>query len=302
MCMRSRTSTALLFLIATIAGGLPAGAQHATEIIDYSYSGHPDYVLGAPNNCETAVDFASVGAEAGYVTVGFGDTIYDGVGDDVLLVLTGFQAGQHFVEDFEFLASQDDTTFVSLGYRNPNEFNYAPNDVVTFGFDLMDGGLNSASSIKVLNRQIVIGTNSEGPDICGFEAPSLARDLYTCLGFEAPMDSGPVTVKRSRALPLKAVLLDSGVELTALDLPAPPVLQVNFAGLNSTTAVDVTDEAVPVGQGTEGNQFVYNEGLWRYNLRTDNYTSPGTYTVILTSGDSEEYGIDGCTAKFVILP
>ena len=116
------------------------------------------------------------------------------------------------------------------------------------------------------------------------------------------MDSGPVTVKRSRALPLKAVLIDSGIELTALDLPAPPVLQVTFAGVESTTAVDVSDEAIPVGQGTDGNQFVYSDDRWRYNLRTDNYTSPGTYTVTLTSGDPAAYGIDGCMAEFVVLP
>ncbi len=52
---------------------------------------------------------------------------------------------------------------------------------------------------------------------------------YACLGFGPPMDNGPVTVRSSRALPLKATLVAStGIPVDGEDIVAPPVLQVLF--------------------------------------------------------------------------
>ena len=124
--------------------------------------------------------------------------------------------------------------------------------------------------------------------------------VYSCVGFEPPLNAGPVKVKRKRALPLKAQLLDSdGIQLTVVDIAMPPVLQVIYSPAGSGDTYDVTDDALAVGLGTEGNQFEYNVDKWQYNLKTENYTAPGTYTMNMTSGDG--YVIEPtCAASFVV--
>lgn len=123
-----------------------------------------------------------------------------------------------------------------------------------------------------------------------------------CVGFEPPMADYPVTVRGPRALPLRAVLLGAdGVEVTDAELSAAPVVQVWFDA-GDGNAVDVTGEALPVGLGDDGNQFVYTgSGRWQFNLKTSAYSSPGTYTVFLESGDSSEYGVEPtCVTEFVV--
>lgn len=42
-----------------------------------------------------------------------------------------------------------------------------------------------------------------------------------------------------------------------------------------------------------------SDGAWQYNLKTSNYTAPGTYTITIVSGDETEYRIDpSCEAAF----
>lgn len=125
------------------------------------------------------------------------------------------------------------------------------------------------------------------------------RPVLSCVGFEPPMDQLAVTVNKNRALPLKAQLIDShGTPITAADLPAPPVLQVSYDP-GTGVAEDVSDEALPAGQATQGNQFVFTEDKWQFNLLTKNYTAPGTYTLTIVQGDN--YLIDpACVARFVI--
>ena len=114
------------------------------------------------------------------------------------------------------------------------------------------------------------------------------------------MDAGPVKVKKNRVLPLKAQLFDDvGNLITDLDIVAAPVIQVLFdSGVGE--AIDVTEDALPAGQGTEGNQFEFGVDKWQFNLKTKNYTAVGTYTITIVSGDSTEYTIETCTAQFVI--
>jgi hypothetical protein len=123
-----------------------------------------------------------------------------------------------------------------------------------------------------------------------------------CVGFEPPMANYPVTAKKNRVLPLKAELFDSGGFIVlGDDLTAPPVLQV-WQGYGTATDDDVSDDALPAGQGTEGNQFVFTDDLkWQFNLKTSNYTGPGTYTVMIESGNRSEYVIEpSCITEFVI--
>lgn len=124
----------------------------------------------------------------------------------------------------------------------------------------------------------------------------------TCSGFEPPMDKGAVKVKKNRVLPLKAELLDGDSNpVTDTDITAPPVIQVMFDPGTGGAVTDVSDDALSAGQGTDGNQFEFSDGKWQFNLKTKNYTSPGTYTVTMVSGDKCEYVIDPmCTASFAI--
>jgi len=113
---------------------------------------------------------------------------------------------------------------------------------------------------------------------------------------------GPVTVRRNRALPFKAQLFDGeGYLLTDFEIVAPPVVQVIYQ-YGTPDADDVTDDALPAGQSTGGNQFFFEvDQRWHYNLRTNDFSASGTYTVFIDSGDPSEYLIDPtCVGEFVI--
>jgi hypothetical protein len=117
------------------------------------------------------------------------------------------------------------------------------------------------------------------------------------------MASGPVTVKKNKVLPLKAQLLDADNNIvTDFDIAALPVLQVLYDSGIGEDPINVTDDALPAGQGTEGNQFVFTDDLkWQFNLKTKNYSAAGTYNIFMVSGDASEYMIDPmCEATFVI--
>ncbi len=127
--------------------------------------------------------------------------------------------------------------------------------------------------------------------------------VYTCDGFFPPLANSPVKVKKNRTLPHKAELLhENGAIATDTDLPALPVIQVLYSSSINVDAIDVTDEALAAGHGTDGNEFVFTEDmLWQFNLKTKNYTAPGTYTVTMESGDDSEYVIEPtCTVQFII--
>ncbi len=125
---------------------------------------------------------------------------------------------------------------------------------------------------------------------------------YTCTGFESPMDRGTVTVRGNRAIPFKAKLYDGmGMELGIGALSASPVIQVMYQP-GDGDPVDVSGEALPAGQGSEGNQFVYaDDGFWQFNLKTKNYDAAGIYTVTMVSGDAQEYQVAPmCAGTFQI--
>jgi hypothetical protein len=124
---------------------------------------------------------------------------------------------------------------------------------------------------------------------------------YACVGFNPPMDHSPVKVKKKRALPLKMQLLDSdGFLVTDESIEAAPVIQVSYTPQSGGDPTDVSDEALPAGLGTLGNQFVFTEDQkWQYNLKTNNLTAPGTYLISIVPGNS--YVINpNCGASFVI--
>ena len=177
--------------------------------------------------------------------------------------------------------------------------------VVALG-DMLDGKLISQFAIDsraLSGNELVFHVRFDG----GGQAIYLATISFVlgleCAGFEAPLDDGPVTVKKNKVLPLKAELLDSdGFPVTDEDLDAQPVIQVLYdSGVGGEEPVDVTEDALPAGQGTEGNEFVFSGSKWQFNLKTKNYSAPGTYLISIVSGDEDEYVIaPTCTAEFVI--
>lgn len=126
---------------------------------------------------------------------------------------------------------------------------------------------------------------------------------FECAGFDAPMAIYPVKSRKNRVFPLKMELFDGeGYPLTDSDLIAPPVVQVMYLAASGGNAVDVTDDVLSSGHGTDGNQFVFtDEDKWQFNLKSRNYTAPGEYVVTAISGNETEYNIDpACVTSFEI--
>ena len=90
--------------------------------------------------------------------------------------------------------------------------------------------------------------------------------------------------------------------MTDVDIITLPVLQVLYNSETGGDLIDVTDDALSAGEGTEGNQFVFtDEGKWQFNLKTKTYTAAGTYNITISTGDDSEYVIDPtCQASFII--
>jgi hypothetical protein len=145
-------------------------------------------------------------------------------------------------------------------------------------------------------------TNEAGDDPTGGDTTCTA--VLMCEGFAPPMDGDlPVRAKKNRVFPLKLQLFDyNGFVLTDVDLSAPPVVEVLFFGEDTSDHVDVSEQALSSGKGSEGNEFQLNdEDYWQFNLKSRNYSAGGRYLVTALSGDVDEYIIEpSCVASFVI--
>lgn len=110
-----------------------------------------------------------------------------------------------------------------------------------------------------------------------------------------------VTLRGRRALALRAELADAaGVFLSDLDIASPPVFQIAFDSGPGEVPVDVTEDALPVGQSSGGNMFFFDVEKWRYIFGTGDFDAPGTCTITMVSGDASECVIDSCVATFVV--
>jgi len=125
---------------------------------------------------------------------------------------------------------------------------------------------------------------------------------YSCIGFESPLDMSPIKFKKNKVLPLKAQLNNNGSYITDTDITALPVVQVHYDSAVGGDPIDVSNELLPAGFGTDSNQFVFtDEGKWQLNLKTKNYTAPGTYSVSMETGNSSEYTITPpCSVDFIV--
>lgn len=131
----------------------------------------------------------------------------------------------------------------------------------------------------------------------------ITRPTYSCSGFRSPMDDHPVTIRKfNRALPLKASLAAAdGSAVVGASVVARPVVSVTYTAVGGIEAVDVTSETAYVGLGEAGAAFVFEDGEWRYNLKGQQISAPGTYMVTMTSPDQNEYVIDpACVTSIVV--
>ncbi len=161
--------------------------------------------------------------------------------------------------------------------------------------DAFFGG--AVDEVRIYNRAL------SDLEIQRLAEPGCPGPTLICFGFEPPLDHGPLIVKRDRALPLKAQLLDAeGFPVTDVDIGLPPVVQILFSSETSAKGMDISRSVLPGLFGTSGNQFRFRRGLWRFNLRMWNFTAPGTYTITMASGDESEYVVDSCVAQFVVEP
>lgn len=128
-----------------------------------------------------------------------------------------------------------------------------------------------------------------------------------CHGFMPPFDKA-LSLKRNvkRAIPVDIELTDGDAFIiTDLDIDAPPVVNVLFAGELSTEVPPDANDLLPLGSANDDNQFRFDpeSGKWIYNLGTKQFGAAGSYTVTVASGDTAEYTIDvaggACSQTFV---
>lgn len=165
------------------------------------------------------------------------------------------------------------------------------------GISIFDSTGHFLKSIK--------STSFVGPVTIEFgpsQNPCTVPKPLTCTGFAPPMGKYRVRVKKNRVLPLKVQLFDSeGFAITPSDISEPPIIQILYKSTETALAEDVSSDAIPPGGATTGNQFLYVDGQWQFNLQTKCYSAPGTYEICIVSGDKSEYQITSpCKSSFVI--
>lgn len=116
-------------------------------------------------------------------------------------------------------------------------------------------------------------------------ACNAAPVVYTCAGFEAPMDKVISVKKANRVLPLKMVCADANGNVLGAGSIAAPIVQVTKSPAGPAT--DPVGELLSAGQGTDGNQFVFDGSRWAFNLQTKNFTGSGTYTITAVAGGGD---------------
>lgn len=142
--------------------------------------------------------------------------------------------------------------------------------------------------------------NYDGVQV-NFDKVTLDESLVvTCQGFLHPFDK-PLILKGKgkRAIPVKIVLRDLWGDIMTDAHITPPVVQVSYQPVSGASIPGYEAELLPPGLSDDGNEFRYNPGseMWIINLATKQFTSPGTYTVTVVSGDNS-YVVEGCSQTF----
>ena len=129
--------------------------------------------------------------------------------------------------------------------------------------------------------------------------PPVTTTVLTGICFDPPFAT-PLSLKKNskRVIPLKMTLVNSeGIEITDADLSAPPVVNVLFGGQVYGEVPPDSEDLLPTGGANNDNIFRFENSKWIYNLGTEQFVSPGVYTVKAVAGDGS-YIIDGCMETF----
>jgi hypothetical protein len=267
-----------------------ASTLHGPQFINDGNYGNGSSWIGSSSNSWLKID---LGQDASIELIKFGrDRIFNGLAFD------DRDPGNFTIEvavDDSIYADGDDT-------NDGSEYT----QVFTSAFD---GLINGAETLQVSfdppieGRFIKMTFAISGAAIDEVEVFGSTAPAFACSGFDAPMANYPVKAKKNRAFPLKMELSDGeGFAVMGGDLVAPPIVQVIFDPAGDDPAVDISDEVVSSGQGSDGNQFVYtDDDIWQFNLKSGNYSAPGLYMVTVISGDETEYTIEpACVTSFEI--
>jgi hypothetical protein len=135
-------------------------------------------------------------------------------------------------------------------------------------------------------------------DIARFTPLAASAAPYRCEGFQNPFDTQLVlNGPNRRSIPLKAQILNSSGPVGP-EWIAPPIVEVELL------PGDASQAAPQVGaqKARSGDSFRFNPdtATWMLNLSTTDYTAPGTYRVMLRSGDRDSYFVSPpCVGTFV---
>jgi len=127
--------------------------------------------------------------------------------------------------------------------------------------------------------------------------PPPPAPALTAQGFQAPLDRTVVVKKANRVLPLRFKLLDSSGAI--ISNVVPPVVQVEYFGIDGLGTGELL-EVTSVGQGSEGNAFVWNGEYWAFNLSTKGLAK-GSYKIYPVSGKLLDYVIDPTCMATVLI-
>jgi hypothetical protein len=178
----------------------------------------------------------------------------------------------------------------------------------TFTQAELDANGSPTAGSGVLSNTVTASSN-ESSDATSFLSIPIVPEL-TCYGFMPPFDQSlSLKQKVKRAIPVDMVLVDAdGYTVTDADIAAPPVINVYFEGHVFGETPPDTDDLLPLGSANDDNIFRFDivARQWIYNLGTKQFTAAGTYTVMVDSGDTSEYTINGpdgaCLQTFERLP
>ena len=176
---------------------------------------------------------------------------------------------------------------------------------------VVDRGTDEVLRVDPVSGDVTLvsadGLLVKGTDVAVF---GFGVRILSCLGFDPPLDAGPVSVTAEGVLRVRARLFDEIGLLVTDGLAAPPVLAIAFsheqpAGLPT----DATGQLRPPGKlrrvpALRGNQFLAPETgkkRWAQGLPTEQFTAPGSYRVTMVSGDKNEYVFEPtCEATYVV--
>ncbi len=123
------------------------------------------------------------------------------------------------------------------------------------------------------------GTSGNGYLVDNLSQSSSTVIHYSCTGFAPPMDKEVVVKKKAnRVLPLQMICTDSNGVLAGSGVIEPPIVQVTKTDASGTIPL-LEDTSLSAGQGTDGNEFVFDGTQWNFNLQTKSFTGSDTYTI-----------------------